>query len=272
MDAQVRLFLVSPALALRRALARALDAEPQIVVIGEARTSAQAVARVPAVRPDVVLASAHLTDPDSPEMCRRLLDGTSDLQVLLVGVNAPLQLIEAGVRAGAAGVVPHTIDEPELVEAIETVASGQTVLSTDTLATILRAGSKQVPAIPWPTCPALSGSCSTWWVRASPTPRSRNACISSPGTVRNYVSRLFRKLDVERRAQVIALAARSPGPQPGPAVTIRRPGPAYSGISSSGLASSSTLTSLNVTTLTFLTKRAGRYMSHTQASLIVTSK
>ena len=179
MDAQVRLFLVSPALALRRALARALDAEPQIVVIGEARTSAQAVARVPAVRPDVVLASAHLTDPDSPEMCRRLLDGMADLQVLLVGVNAPLQLIEAGVRAGAAGVVPHTIDEPELVEAIETVASGQTVLSTDTLATILRAESKAgAPAIPWPTCPASSGSCSTWWVRASPTPRSRNGCIS----------------------------------------------------------------------------------------------
>ena len=48
--------------------------------------------------------------------------------------------------------------------------------------------------------------------------------------------------------------------------------PASFGSSRSGLASSSTLTSLNVTTLTFLTKRAGRYMSQTQASLMVTSK
>ena len=214
MDAQVRLFLVSPALALRRALARALDAEPQIVVIGEARTSAQAVARVPAVRPDVVLASAHLTDPDSPEMCRRLLDGMADLQVLLVGVNAPLQLIEAGVRAGAAGVVPHTIDEPELVEAIETVASGQTVLSTDTLATILRAGSKQVPSDPLGHLSGLERELFYLVGEGLTNGEIAERLHLAPGTVRNYVSRLFRKLDVERRAQVIALAARSPGPRP----------------------------------------------------------
>ena len=48
--------------------------------------------------------------------------------------------------------------------------------------------------------------------------------------------------------------------------------PASSGIWSSGLASSSTLTSLKVSTRTFFTKRAGRYMSHTQASVIRTSK
>ena len=68
MSAPVRLFLVSPALAIRRALARALDAEANMVVVGEARSAAQALTRVPAARPDVVLAGAHLRAPDSAEM------------------------------------------------------------------------------------------------------------------------------------------------------------------------------------------------------------
>lgn len=209
-DAQVRLFLVSPALAIRRALAKALDAEAQLVVIGEARTSAQAVARVPAVRPDVVLASAHLTDPDSPEMCRQLREDMADVQVLIVGVNAPFELVEGVIRAGAAGVVPHTIDEPELVGAIETVASGRTVMSTDALMTILRAESKVADHDPLGHLSGLERELFYLVGEGQSNAEIAEQLRLSPGTVRNYVSRLFRKLDVERRAQVITMAARSP--------------------------------------------------------------
>ena len=218
----MRLFLVSPALAIRRSLSKALDAEPQIVVIGEARTSTQALARVPAVRPDVLLAGAHLTEPDSPEMCRRLRGTMPELQVLMIGVNAPLELIEAAVRAGAAGVVPHTIDEPELVGAIETAAAGRTVMSTDTLTNILRteaAAARHDPLV------GLSGLERELFYLVGEG--LTNAEIAgrlwlSPGTVRNYLSRLFRKLGVERRAQMAALTARRPAPTPTP---TDRPGP-----------------------------------------------
>ena len=62
----IRLFLASPALAIRRALARALDAEAEIEVVGEARSATQTLARVSAVNPDVVVAGAHLREPDHP--------------------------------------------------------------------------------------------------------------------------------------------------------------------------------------------------------------
>ena len=74
--------------------------------------------------PHVVVAGAHLRDPDSPEMCRRLLAGMPDLKVLIIGVNATPELVASVIRAGAVGVVPHTIDEDELVEAIRTAAAG----------------------------------------------------------------------------------------------------------------------------------------------------
>src|SRR4029079_13517080 len=89
----IRLFLASPALAIRRALARALDAEAEIEVVGEARSATQALARVPAVRPDVLVAGAHLREPDSSEMCRRLLAGLPELNVLFIGVNADPELV-----------------------------------------------------------------------------------------------------------------------------------------------------------------------------------
>ena len=86
-----------------------------------------------------MLAGAHLRDPDSPEMCRRLLAGMPELNVLFIGVNANPELVASVIRAGAAGVVPHTIDEDELVEAIRTAAAGRMVMSKDTLTDVLRA-------------------------------------------------------------------------------------------------------------------------------------
>ena len=70
-DKQVRLFRVTRT-GLFVGPAGRWYAEPYIEVVGEAGTSTQALVRVPAARPDAVLSGAHLTDPDAPEMCRRL--------------------------------------------------------------------------------------------------------------------------------------------------------------------------------------------------------
>ena len=204
----IRLFLASPALAIRRALARALDAEAEIEVVGEARSSTQALARVPAARPRVVLAGAHLREPDSPEMCRRLLAGMPQLTVLFVGVNATDELVASLIRAGSAGVVPHTIDEDELVEAIRTAAAGRMVMSTSTLTDVLRAERAATAIDPLAGLTSLERELFALVGEGLTNAEIAERMRLSPGTVRNYVSRLLRKLQVERRAQVVALAAR----------------------------------------------------------------
>src|SRR4051812_43142820 len=95
----VRLFLVSPATAIRRALAEELDARDEVEVVGEASSSAQGLVRVPAVRPDVVLAGAHMRDPDSTEMCRRLHAAMPELPILLLGLFPGQELVAAAVNA-----------------------------------------------------------------------------------------------------------------------------------------------------------------------------
>ena len=214
----IRLFLASPALAIRRALARALDAEAEIEVVGEARSASQALARVPAARPQVVLAGAHLRDPDSAEMCRRLLAGMPELNVLFIGVNASAELVASVIRAGAAGLVPHTIDEDELLEAIRTAAAGRMVMSKETLADIIQAERASTASDPLASLTSLERELFDLVGEGLTNAEIAERMRLSPGTVRNYVSRLLRKLQVERRAQVVALAARQNVEQASPPV------------------------------------------------------
>ena len=204
----IRLFVASPAVAIRRALARALDAEADLEVVGEARSAIQTLARVPAVRPHVVVAGAHLREPDAPEMCRRLLAGMPGLSVLFIGVNATPELVASLIRAGAAGVVPHTIDEAELVEAIRAAAAGRMVMSKATLTDVLRAERAATAIDPLANLTSLDRELFDLVGDGLTNAEIAERMRLSPGTVRNYVSRLLRKLHVERRAQVVALAAR----------------------------------------------------------------
>ena len=207
MDTPVRLFLVSPALAVRRALAQALDAEEEIEVVGEADSSSQALARVPAARPDVVLAGSRLSDPDPAEMCRRLQASQPDLHVLIVDVDADQKFVTKMISAGGSGVLPETADEDDIVDAIETAAAGRMVMSTQALQSILNRQSEPKPD-PLAGLTGLERELFELIGQGCSNAEIAEQMRLAPGTVRNYVSRLLRKFAVERRAQLVALAAR----------------------------------------------------------------
>lgn len=205
MGKPVRLFLVSPALAVRRALALALDDEEEIEVVGEAATAQEALARVPAVRPDVVLAGSRLRDPDSAELCRLLLEQQPDLHVLVIDVDADQRLVTKVISAGASGMVPDTADEEDLVDAIETAAAGRMVMSTKALMNILNR-QQEAEADPLAGLTPLERELFELVGQGMSNAEIAEQLRLAPGTVRNYVSRLLRKFGVERRAQLVALA------------------------------------------------------------------
>jgi two-component system response regulator DevR len=219
----IRLFLVSPALAIRRALARSLDNEAELLVVGEARSAVDALVRIPAASPHVVVAGAHLRDPDTPELCRQLNEVMPGVHILVVGVNASNELVSDVMSSGAAGVVPHTIDEKELLDAIRTAAAGRMVLSTDAFMDLLQAHARDAHD-PLESLTPLEREMFDLVGEGMSNAEIAKRLHLSQGTVRNYVSRLLRKLQVERRTQLVAQAARlnSVGP---PAEHDRAPDP-----------------------------------------------
>ncbi|TNC19600.1 response regulator, partial [Amycolatopsis alkalitolerans] len=77
----ITVFLVDDHEVVRRGVADLLEADPELTVVGEASTAAQALARVPALQPDVAVLDVRLPDGNGIELCRDLRSKLPELNV-----------------------------------------------------------------------------------------------------------------------------------------------------------------------------------------------
>ncbi|MFJ8729081.1 response regulator [Streptomyces bauhiniae] len=209
----VRVFLLDDHEVVRRGLADLLDAEPDIAVVGEADTAAHALARGPALRPDVAVLDVRLPDGDGITVCRELRDRMPGLACLMLTSFDDEDALLDAIMAGAAGYVLKQIKGSDLVSAVRTVASGQSMLDPATTARLMRS----LRAEPAGTASALPPELAA----LSPRERDILALIGdgltnreigkrlylSEKTVKNHISRLLAKLGVQRRVQAAVLAS-----------------------------------------------------------------
>ncbi|MFF0223044.1 response regulator [Streptomyces sp. NPDC004629] len=216
----IRVFLLDDHEVVRRGLADLLDSEPDITVVGDADTAEHALVRGPALRPDVAVLDVRLPDGDGITVCRELRDRMPDLACLMLTSFDDEDALLDAIMAGASGYVLKQIKGSDLVSAVRTVASGQSMLDPATTARLmrsLRADPAETPAVPSEL--------------ASLSPRERDilALIGdgltnreigrrlylSEKTVKNHISRLLAKLGVQRRVQAAVLASHLDQPEPG---------------------------------------------------------
>ncbi|WP_457030498.1 response regulator [Kitasatospora sp. P5_F3] len=214
----VKVFLLDDHEVVRRGVHDLLDAEPDLVVVGEAATAGQAIARVPALRPDVAVLDMRLPDGDGVTVCRELRSRMPDLACLMLTSFDDEEALLDSIMAGAAGYVLKQISGTDLVSAVRTVASGQSMLdpgaATRLMARMRGDANPQAPAFPELTgrereILALIGEGLT-------NRQIGERLYLAEKTVKNHISRLLAKLGVERRVQaaVIATQARAAGHQP----------------------------------------------------------
>jgi two-component system response regulator DevR len=207
----IRVFLVDDHEVVRRGVHDLLDAEPDIEVIGEAESSSHALARGPALRPDVAVLDIRLPDGDGISVCRELRSSMPSLACLMLTSFDDDDALLDAIMAGAAGYVLKQIKGSDLVSAVRTVASGQSLLDPATTARLM-SSLRDDHSGPGPEQEALSA--------LSPREREILALIGegltnrqigkqlylSEKTVKNNVSRLLAKLGVERRVQAAVIA------------------------------------------------------------------
>jgi DNA-binding NarL/FixJ family response regulator len=203
--AVVRVFLVDDHEVVRRGVAEVLEDDAGIAVVGEAGSVAEALARVPAVRPDVVVVDMRLPDGDGAELCARLRTRDEGLRFLVLTSYSDDDAVADAVRSGAHGYVLKQVRGSALVSAVRTVAAGGTVYQTDVRAT-----------------PGPRGVRSPTDRLAQLTEQERSVLrLIGEGltnrqigdrmglaekTVKNYTSHLLAKLGLERRTQAAILA------------------------------------------------------------------
>lgn len=207
--APIRVFLLDDHEIVRRGVRDLLDSEPDIEVVGEAGTAAQALERVALHRPDVAVLDVQLPDASGVEVCRDIRSSHPEIAcVMLTSFNDDEALVQA-VVAGAAGYVLKQVRGAAIVDSIRTVAAGRTLIDEGLLERVterIRRDAQEDERL------------------ASLSPQERKVLdllaqgrtnrqigeelFLAEKTVKNYVSNLLSKMGMSRRTEAAVYAAR----------------------------------------------------------------
>ena len=124
----IRVFLLDDHEIVRRGIANLLTSEPDIEIVGEAGTAAEALARIPAARPDIAVLDARLPDGSGIDVCRDIRSGHPTIRCLILTSYDDNDAVFAAVMAGASGYLLKEVRGASLVDAIRQVAAGRSLL------------------------------------------------------------------------------------------------------------------------------------------------
>ncbi|TNM30292.1 response regulator transcription factor [Streptomyces sedi] len=206
----ITVFLVDDHEVVRRGVHELLAMEPDIEVVGEAGTAAEALDRIPAARPRVALLDVRLPDGSGVEVCRDIRSRDESVRCLMLTSYADDEALFDAIMAGASGYVLKAIRGSELLSAVRDVAAGKSLLDPDATQRVLQ---------------RLRGDEKSDDDRLAQLTDQERRILSLIGdgltnraigqelhlaekTIKNYVSALLSKLGMERRSQAAAYVAR----------------------------------------------------------------
>jgi DNA-binding NarL/FixJ family response regulator len=204
----IRVFLLDDHEVVRRGVAALLESEDDLEVVGEASTADQALARIPALTPDVAILDVRLPDGDGVSVCREIRSKMPQIACLMLTSFADDDAMFDAVMAGAAGYVLKQIHGTDLVGAVRTVASGKSLLDPSSTARMLdRLRAQADRKDPLGALSEQERRILKLIGEGLTNRQIGERMFLAEKTVKNYVSNLLAKLDMQRRTQAAALAA-----------------------------------------------------------------
>lgn len=207
----IGVFLVDDHEIVRRGLKDLIETEADLVVVGEAGTAAQALARIPAVRPQVAVLDVRLPDGNGVAVCREIRSTMPDTACLMLTSFDDDNALFDAIMAGAAGYVLKQIQGNDLVGAIRAVARGESLLDPQMTARVMQRLRQRTQAQPQDPTAGLTDQERRVLelIGEGMTNRQIGAqMFLAEKTIKNYVSSLLAKLGMERRTQAAVLATR----------------------------------------------------------------
>ncbi|WP_328401637.1 response regulator transcription factor [Nocardia sp. NBC_00403] len=206
----ITVFLVDDHQIVRRGVRDLIDSESDLEVIGEAGNVSQALARIPALRPDVVVLDVRLPDGNGIELCRDLLNQHPDLRCLILTSFTDEQAMLDAILAGASGYVVKDIGTLELIDAIRDVGAGKSLLDNRAAAALMAKLREEAETKTGPLSTLTEQERTLLDLLGEGLTNRQIAgrMFLAEKTVKNYVSRLLTKLGVERRTQAAVLASK----------------------------------------------------------------
>ena len=208
-------FLLDDHEMVREGLKVMLEASGRIEVVGESDSAQEAARRIPAIRPDVAILDARLPDGSGIEVCRTIRAVDANLKALILTSYDDDEALFSAIMAGASGYVLKDVKGQDIIEAIERVAAGQSLIDPALMARVLdrvRNGPQVAPELA-----GLSEQELTLLSLIAEGLTNRQIgerMFLAEKTVKNYVSSILAKLGLERRTQAAVLATKLLGEHP----------------------------------------------------------
>lgn len=206
----ISVFLLDDHEIVRRGLAQLLETEDDIEVVGEAGTAAQALARIPALRPDVAILDVRLPDGEGVSVCRDVRSSVEPPPACLMLTSySDDEALLGAIMAGAAGYLLKQVAGVDLVGAVRTLAAGGSLLDTHATTVLLdRLRRGDEPTDPRYASLSPQEQRILELIADGLTNRQIGAeMFLAEKTIKNYVSSVLHKLGFSRRTEAAVYAA-----------------------------------------------------------------
>jgi DNA-binding NarL/FixJ family response regulator len=218
----IRVLLVDDQALVRAGFRALIDSEDDLEVVGEASDGEEALERIGALRPDVVLMDIRMPRLDGIEATRRLAadPALGDVRLIILTTFETDAYVFEALRAGASGFLVKDTEPAELLRAVRVVAGGEALLSPGvTRRLIAEFASAAAPVVrPSPRIESLTErerEVMALVAAGLSNDEIAERLVVSPATAKTHVSRVMGKLDARDRAQVVVAAYESGLVRPG---------------------------------------------------------
>ncbi|GAB2700860.1 response regulator [Kitasatospora kifunensis] len=213
----VRVVLADDQPLVRAALEMVISETPDIEVVGEAATGAEAVRLAEELHPDVVVMDIRMPGMDGIEATRLVTTGPAAARVVVLTTFDDDDYVYAALRAGAAGFLVKDMALDDILAAIRVVAAGDALIAPSVTRRLIAefAGRRTPAPTPIPAARQLGGITDrereilTLVGRGLSNTEIATELVISMATVKTYVTRLLSKLDARDRVQLVILAYES---------------------------------------------------------------
>jgi DNA-binding NarL/FixJ family response regulator len=204
-----RLLIADDQQSFRDGLQALFQSVPDIEVVGEASTGAEAVALAEALQPDVVLMDIKMPGMNGIEATDRILTASPHISVIVLTMFDDDDAVFAALRAGARGYLLKGALKPEILRAIRAVTSGEAIFGPAIARRLIQHFADVRATLPRQAFPELTNrerEILALMAQHQTNPEIAQRLSLSPKTVRNIASSIFTKLQVIDRAQAIIRA------------------------------------------------------------------
>lgn len=200
--AKTRIMIVDDHEVVRLGMRTAFEAEPDLVVVGEASNGAEALAKMAVLDPQLILMDVRMEKMNGIEACREIKSRYPDVYILMLTSYTDDDAVISSILAGASGYLLKHLSRAELLRSIRLVASGHTLID----ANVTKQAMERLAQMPGSELTEREREVLTLIARGYTNKQIADTLYVSEKTARNHVSHILEKLGLSRRSEAAAFA------------------------------------------------------------------